>query len=84
MSKDRRITIHFTDGKDLQFEFPVQIDDPGQIGTMVRKALAENQLVLEVEGAMYAVPYANVKYNRVSPCPDKLPETAIKGVRLAD
>ena len=83
MGKDRRITIYFTDGSDLQFEFPVQIDDPSQIGTMVRKALAENQLVLEVEGAMYAVPYANVKYVRVSPCPAKLPDSAITGVRLA-
>lgn len=83
MSKDRRITIYFTDGSDLQFDFPTQIDDPSQVGTMVRKALAQNQLVLEVEGAMYAVPYANVKYVRVSPCPEKLPDTAIKGVRLA-
>ena len=84
MRNDRKITIHFTDGKDLQFEFPAQIDDPSKVGTMVRKALTENQLILEVEGAMYAVPYANVKYIRVSPCPERLPDTAIRGVRLAD
>jgi hypothetical protein len=84
MKDDRRITIAFTDGTDMQFGFPKQIDDPSQIATMLRKALSENQLVLAVEGAMYTIPYNNVKYIRVSPCPAKLPDTAILGVKLAE
>jgi hypothetical protein len=84
MKNDRRITIAFTDGTDMQFEFPKQIDDASKIATALRKTLSENQLVLAVEGAMYTIPFSNVKYIRVSPCPDKLPETAILGVRLKE
>lgn len=84
MTDDRRIIIAFTDGTDMQFEYPKQIDTTNNIGTIVRQVLNENQLVLEVEGAMYAIPFNNVKYIRVSPCPAKLPDTAIKGVRIKD
>jgi len=82
MSDERRMIIYFTDGTDLQFEFPIQEDEQANIATAIRRTLNENQLVLEVEGAMYTIPYDNVKYIRVSPCPDKLPDTAILGVRL--
>ena len=84
MKEDHRITIYFTDGTDLQFEFPTQADNTQNIATDIRKTLNENQLILEVENAMYAIPYNSVKYIRVSPCPDKLPGTAILGVRLKD
>ncbi len=84
MKDEKKITVYFTDGTDLQFEFPNQADGDANIATAIRKTLNENQLVLEVEGAMYTIPYNNVKYIRVSPCPDKLPDTAILGVRLKD
>ncbi len=84
MKDERRITVYFTDGSDLEFEFPMQADDDANVATAIRKTLNENQLILEVEGAMYTIPYNNVKYIRLSPCPDKLPDTAILGVRLKD
>jgi hypothetical protein len=52
--------------------------------TALLGTLKEQLLVIEVEGAMYTIPYNNVKYIRVSPCPDKLPETAITGARLRE
>ena len=84
MQENRSITIYFTNGTDMQFEVPVKADSAQNIATLIRKSLNENQLILEVENAMYAIPYNNVKYFRVSPCPDKLPDTAILNVRLKD
>ncbi len=84
MKEKRWMTIFFTDGTKLEFDFPKQIDEPSKIGTMLRKALNENQLILEVEGIMYTIPFVNVKYIRVFPCPEKLPDTAIRGVKLTD
>ena len=78
------MTIFFTDGTKLEFDFPKQIDEPSKIGTMLKKALNENQLILEVEGIMYSIPFVNVKYIRVFPSPEKLPDTAIRGVKLVD
>lgn len=76
--------IFFTDGTDLRFGFPKKIADTSKISTMLKKALNENQLILEVEGAMYTIPFVNVKYIRIYPCPEKLPDTAIHGVKLID
>lgn len=84
MNEDRRIIIAFTDGTDMQFKFPKQFDDPNKIVSTLRKTLDENQLVLAVEGAMYTIPYNNIKYIRVSPCPPKLPDTAILEVRIEE
>ena len=78
------MTIFFTDGTDLQFDFPKQIDEPSKIGTMLKKALNENQLILEVEGTMYTIPFVNIKYIQIYPSPEKLPDTAIHGVKLID
>ncbi len=84
MEKKRSMTIFFTDGRDLKFAFPKQRDDTSNIGTIIKKALNENQLILEVEGTMYTIPFVNIKYIQIYPCPDKLPDTAIHGVKLID
>ncbi len=83
MSDKRWLTIHFTDNTEMRFDFTKQDIDPTIIGEVVEKVTESNKLVLEVEGVMYMFPYANIKYIRVSPCPENLPETAIKGVHIA-
>ncbi len=84
MEKKRSMTIFFTDGRDLKFAFPKQIDDTSNIGAMIKKALNQNQLILEVEGTMFTIPFVNIKYIQIYPCPDKLPDTAIHGVKLIE
>ena len=84
MENTRWMTIFFTDGTNLQFDFPKQIEDTSKIGTMIKKALNENQLILEVEGTMYTIPFVNIKYIQIYPSPEKLPDTAIHGVKLID
>ncbi len=83
MSKKRWLTIHFTDNTEMRFDFLIQDVDPAILGAVVEKVAESNKLILEVEGVMYMFPYANIKYIRVSPCPEKLPETAIMGVHIA-
>jgi hypothetical protein len=84
MESKRGMTIFFTDGTKLRFDFPLQLDDSSQLGTIIRKALNEKQLMLEVEGRLFSIPFVNVKYIQVYPCPEKLPDTAIRGAKLAD
>ena len=79
MEDKRWMTIFFTDGTNLKFDFPRQLDDTSKIGTMLKKALNEKQLVLEVDDMMFTIPFVNVKYIQVYPCPEKLPDTAIRG-----
>ncbi len=84
MEDKRWMTIFFTDGTNLKFGFPRQLDDTSKIGTMLKKALNEKQLVLEVEDMMFTIPFVNVKYIQVYPCPEKLPDTAIRGAVLME
>ncbi len=83
MSEKRWLTIHFTDNTEMRFDFVSQSIDPEILTAVVEKVTESNKLILEVEGVMYMFPYANIKYIRVSPCPEVLPETAIKGVHIA-
>jgi hypothetical protein len=84
MKNKRWMTIFFTDGTKLKFDFPKQRDDTSNIGAMIKKAMNQNQLILEVEGTMFTIPFVNVKYIQVYPCPEKLPDTAIRGAKLVD
>ncbi len=84
MENRRILSIHFTDGTDMNFEFPIQGDDRSKLGTEILKTMSENNLILDVEGVMYSFPYVNIKYLRVSPCPEKLPRTAILGAQIRD
>ncbi|MBW1692904.1 MAG: hypothetical protein JRJ41_01845 [Deltaproteobacteria bacterium] len=84
MKSKRWMTIFFTDGTKLKFDFPKQLDDSSQLGTMLKKVMNENQLMLEVEGTLFTIPFVNVKYIQTYPCPEKLPDTAIRGAKLVD
>jgi ribosome biogenesis protein Nip4 len=84
MDDMRWLTIHFTDGSEMRFDFVIQDLDLISLGKAIEKAVESNKLVLEVEGVMYLFPYGNIKYIRVSPSPEMLPEIAVRGVRLAD
>jgi len=83
MENKRWLTIHFTDNTEMKFDFQKKHFDIETIGKNIEKAAASNQLIMEVEGVMYMFPYSNIKYIRVSPCPEKLPETAITGVNIS-
>lgn len=83
MTDKRWLTIHFTDGTDMRFDFVKQDIDLARLGALIEKAAENNQLILDVEGVMYMFPYSNIKYIRVSPCPERLPDTAIRGVNIA-
>lgn len=84
MKNKRGMTIYFTDGAKLKFDFPKQRDDTSNIGALIKKAMDQNQLILEVEGTMFTIPFVNVKYIQIYPCPEKLPDTAIRGAKLVD
>jgi len=48
----------------------------------VQKALDANKLAVEIDGELFVVPMSNVKYLQVTPAPEKMPETIIRGGSL--
>ena len=79
MSNDRSITIFFTDGSDLALSFPKQEGNPHMLAKRVQRALDSRQLAFEINNELLVVPTNNIKYLRMNPCPEMLPDTVIVG-----
>ncbi|WP_455204111.1 hypothetical protein [Kaarinaea lacus] len=85
MAKEACLMVYFNDGSHLIFEYPKQAgNDPATIAANVRKALEKDKLAAEVDGDLVVIPLQNVKYVRVSPAPDALPEGIIKNVSIVE
>ncbi len=79
MSNDRSITIFFTDGTDLALSFPKQEGNPHMLAKRVQMALDSRQMAFEINNELLVVPTNNIKFLRMDPCPDMLPDTVIVG-----
>ena len=82
MSETRWITIYFTDGTDISFRFPDQEIADHLVQSTFDRILGQQMLLLEGEGAVYMFPYSNIKYIKVQPATESLPEGTIKDVQL--
>lgn len=82
MTNKRYLTIHFTDGSKLSVTFPKQIEEFHQMAARVQKALDASKLTIEIDGELFVIPMNNVKYLQVTPAPEKMPETIIRGGSL--
>jgi len=82
MAIQRKITIFFNDGNHLKFSFPKQIKDSSSLSSTIHKIFSEDVLALEVEGSLYAIPRSSIKYIRISPRPEKLPDTVLHHAKL--
>jgi len=48
----------------------------------IQKALDANKLAIEIDGELFVIPMNNVKYLQMTPAPEKMPETIIRGGSL--
>jgi hypothetical protein len=82
MSDSRKVTIYFTDGTDVSFRFPQQDLEEASIKSVMDRVFNHQLLMLEGDGALHMFPYNNIKYIKVTPAGDVLPEGTITGVQL--
>ncbi|HKQ24844.1 MAG TPA: hypothetical protein VJT81_10425 [Burkholderiales bacterium] len=84
MKHDSGITIHFTDGTSLGFEFPKQADNKYARQIMTREILSERLLMVESDGALYFVPFDNIRYISAFPAAGDVPKNTIRGATLRE
>jgi len=82
MSNERNITIFFTDGSDLALTFPKQEGNPHLLAKRIQAALDSRQLAFEVNNELLVVPTNNIKYMKINPSPEMLPDTVIVGAAI--
>ncbi len=68
----------------MSVTFPEQGGNPLLLAKRVQEAIAARQLAIEMDGQLFVIPMANVKYMQMSPSPRELPETVILGGSLKD
>lgn len=85
MSDARKaLSIHFTDGNSVAFDFPAQPGEPRTITQRIENLLKQQYLMVEAEGGLLLYPLTNIRSIQVFPAPEILPENCIKGARIAD
>lgn len=78
------LTFNFLDGTSMAATFPRQTDnDPLVVAGNVKKAIDQNKIVVEVDGALLVIPMPSVKFIKIDPLPAHLPATVIKGGKSA-
>jgi len=82
MAQDRFLTVYFLDGSDMSISFPKQPGNPLLLAKRVQAALDADQFTIEVEGELLMIPKSSIKYMTVSPLPDEIPETIIRGGKI--
>jgi hypothetical protein len=78
MAQERGMTIHFMDGSRMSVTFPKQVKHDESVPVRLERLLEKEILMLEADGALLAIPFANIKYLQVYPAPALLPDYVIK------
>ena len=79
MQQERFLTLYFLDGNDMSIAFPKQPGNPLLLAKRIQAALDADQVTIEIDGELMMIPKSSIKYMTVSPLPDELPETVIRG-----
>ena len=82
MMKERSMEIVFAGGRTLKFKFPVQATDE-TAAQRIEEALKRPTLAISAEDKLYVIPRTAIETITISPSPEKLPRTVIRGATLA-
>jgi hypothetical protein len=82
MEPERGISIFFMDGSKMSLSFPKQVASDVDIPVRLERVLGKDLLFVEADGAVLGIPFANVKYFRVSPAPSKLPDYIVRDATI--
>ncbi len=82
MAEKRALTIHFTDGTKLSFDFPKQVPEEHMIASRIEQLLKHQYLMVEADGTLFMFPLQNIKYVQAYPVPERLPDSTIKGASI--
>ena len=82
MQQERFLTVYFLDGSDMSIAFPKQAGNPLLLAKRVQSGFEADQLAIETGDELLVFPKSNIKYLTLSPVPEELPETVIRGCRI--
>ena len=83
--KDQRgLIVYFNDGSSLSLQFPKQTEDEAAARLKLENVLEKRQMIFEVDGRLYVIPFESIKYVRVFPAPASVAgHTLITGASIS-
>ena len=81
MPSNRGMTIYFTDGNKVCFDFPEQMN-PSTVTKQTEDLLKGQYIMIEADGALFLYPLYNIKSIQIYPVPDVLPANVVRNARL--
>lgn len=83
METESKLSMVFTDGSRVHFTCPPPnvAQDPAVV---LQAAIDQGSVSVEVDGDLVIVPFANVKYMRLTPAPARITGTLLRGARLSE
>jgi len=83
MNDDRKMVVHYNNGKKLELSFPTQIrTSPTAVLEAMKRIMEHDKLAIEAEGKLIVIPWSSVQQLEVSPVPPSLPFGAIKNGKV--
>jgi hypothetical protein len=83
MEQDRGMIVHFCDGSQMRVSFPRQVTHDDSVSVRLERLLEKNVIMIEADGALLAIPFANIKYVQVYPAPGGLPDYVIRQASIS-
>jgi hypothetical protein len=84
MDDERSMVIHYMDGSQTKLSFPKQVRSDDTVLGRLEDALGNPVLMVEADGGLMLIPFANVKYIRSYPAPKVLPDYVIKHAHIEE
>ncbi|HQR51045.1 MAG TPA: hypothetical protein PKW44_05355 [Methylophilaceae bacterium] len=66
MERKRSITLHFTDGTKITFDFPEQTTNVAGKNLRIEDVLTGDHVLIEADGSFLVFPISNIKYVQFS------------------
>jgi hypothetical protein len=84
MEPTRGMTVHFTDGSQMRFTFPRQVEHDSSVPVRLERMLEKSVLLIEADGSLLAIPTTSIKYMQSYPAPGGLPDYVIRQARVVE
>jgi hypothetical protein len=67
----------------MRVSFPRQVTHDDSVSVRLERLLEKNVIMIEADGALLAIPFANIKYVQVYPAPGGLPDYVIRQASIS-
>jgi hypothetical protein len=67
----------------MRVSFPRQVTHDDSVPVRLERLLEKNVMMIEADGALFAIPFGSIKYVQVYPAPGGLPDYVVRQASIS-